>query len=115
MNIYNKIEFKEKRRELRKNSTVTERILWDKLRDNQLFDIKFKKQFGVGIYIIDFYCPKAKLAIEIDGSVHESKDAKEYDKIRDEYISSLGINTIRFKNDEILNNLDVVLNKIINL
>ena len=76
--FYNKKALKERRRELRQNSTPAEKILWKLLRDSKL-GAKFRRQYSVGGYVLDFYCPKLKIAIELLGSVHLSKSAKLYD------------------------------------
>ena len=65
--IYNKTGIKERRRELRKNQTDVERLLWKQIRNKNFFGLKFFRQYSVGAYIVDFYCPKLKLAIELDG------------------------------------------------
>ena len=88
--------------ELRNNATRHENHLWyDFLRT---YRIRFNRQRIIGDYIADFYCPKANLVIELDGSQHFEKDAIEYDKIRTAYFTSLGIKEIRFNNNEIDNN-----------
>ena len=108
--IYNKIKTLEKRKLLRKNQTPQEIILWAQLRRNK-YECKFKRQYSVGPYILDFYSPKNKLAIEIDGSQHIKN--KEYDEERSKYLAVLGIKVIRFWNNEINLNVDGVINKII--
>jgi cyclase len=106
--VHNNEKLKDRRRELRKRSTKTEEILWSKIKDNQL-GCKFKRQHSFGGYILDFYCSKYKLIIEIDGSTHNTKDAREYDKIRDEYFNELGYKTIRFLNKEVRDEIEKVL------
>ena len=101
-----------KARYLRKEETKAEKILWKKLRSNNL-GIKFRRQHPVDMYILDFYAPKTKLAIELDGSIH--KENKEYDKERTRYLESKKIKVVRFWNSEVENNLENVLNKIRNL
>lgn len=95
--------------ELRKNQTSQEVILWAHLRGTQL-GFKFKRQHSVGPYILDFYCPDKKLAIELDGAQHISN--KEYDQERTNYLLVLDIKTIRFWNREIDANINEVLHKI---
>ena len=109
--FYNKSENLNKRILLRRTQTPQEIILWSKLRNNQL-GFKFKRQYSVGPYVLDFYCPIKKLAIEIDGSQHiENKD---YDFERSKYLSEMfGIKLIRFWNNEINTNIDGVILKII--
>ncbi len=91
---FNKSKYKQRRKELRNNPTKTEKILWDALKGKKLAGHKFRRQYGVGRYILDFYCVKEKLAIEIDGEVHENAESKEYDNKRDEFIRNFGIDVI---------------------
>ncbi len=100
-----------KARFLRKRGTEAEKILWRELRNNNL-GIKFRRQHPIGSFVVDFYAPKYKLAIELDGSVHESKDAKEYDEMRAKVLMDMDIILMRFWNSEIENNLSDVLIKI---
>ena len=100
------------RRELRKNQTETEKIVWDKLRNRRFLNLKFRRQYGIGNYIADFYCSSLKLVIELDGGQHFTEEGLEYDKIREEFMKSLGIKTLRFNNNEVLNNIEEVLIKI---
>ena len=99
------------RKQLRKNQTPQEIILWSKLRRNQT-GFKFKRQVSIGPYIADFYCSKKLLVIEIDGSQHVEN--KKYDGERSDYFLSLGIKTLRFWNNEINTNIEGVLIKITN-
>ncbi len=107
---YNQGPLKDRRKELRKNQTEAESLLWDKLRNKRLDAYKFFRQYSVGPYILDFYCPLLRLAIELDGAHHN--DAKEYDKERDFFLDSKGIQTVRFWNNEVLSDMDGVLKKI---
>ena len=100
-----------KARYLRKEETKAEKILWEKLRNNNL-NVKFRRQHPFDMYILDFYAPAIKLAIELDGSIHNSKEAKEYDKERTEYLELKKIEVIRFWNSEIENNLESTIKKI---
>lgn len=109
--IHNLKILKDRRRELRKNLTPTEKILWLHLRNNRLGP-KFKRQYSIGGYILDFYSPKHKLGVELDGEVHNNADAKEYDKVRDKYFVGQGFKVLRFKNSEVEDNLQNVLQKI---
>ena len=108
--VYNNSVFKDRRRELRANQTEAEKILWGKLRNRQLEKCKFWRQYSVGPYILDFYCPKIRLAIEVDGSQHD--EALEYDKEREDYLLGLEIKTIRYKNNEVMNNMRHVIEDI---
>ncbi len=109
---YNRTKEKWRRKDLRKKSTKAEKILWEYLRNRNLAGFKFKRQYSVDSFIIDFYCPKVKLGIEIDGEVHFTEEAKNYDENRSGFLSDFGIDIIRFRNDDIYNNLKVVLNTI---
>ncbi len=105
--IYNKKNEKQTRRRLRRNMPKAEKLLWAKLRDRQILGFKFRRQFGVGPYSIDFYCPELKLAIETDGDSHfASEDAVEYDHRREDYIQAFGIRILRFTNNQIYRNID---------
>ncbi|MEK7190312.1 MAG: endonuclease domain-containing protein [Patescibacteria group bacterium] len=107
--IFNKSKFLTRRRELRKSLTPQELKLWFYLKNNKL-GVKFRRQHGIGPYIVDFYCKEKNLVIEIDGSLH--KDAKDYDKERNAYIETLGLKVLRFWNSEIDKNIEGVLKKI---
>jgi len=109
--IHNLKNKKAIRKRLRKSSTPQEVILWSRLRRNQL-GYKFRRQHSIGRYIVDFYCPEKKLIIEIDGSQH-IETQKEYDEQRDEYLKSLGFTVLRFWDNDVNNNLDGVLMKIL--
>ncbi len=90
--------------ELRNNATKQEKHLWyDFLRN---YSIPFYRQRIIGDYIVDFYCPKVKIVIEIDGSQHYEEDAQEYDKIRTKYLESIGLSVIRFSNYDVDKNFD---------
>ena len=102
----------ELRRTLRKDSTEAEKILWKYLRGSNFPGYRFRRQYSVDSFILDFYCPRARLAIEIDGEYHNNDEVKEYDKARQEYIEDLGIRFIRFDNQEILNKINDVLSNI---
>lgn len=108
--FYNKSKNLGKRISLRQTQTPQEIILWSKLRNNQL-GFKFKRQYSVGPYVLDFYCSSKKLAIEIDGSQH--LENKEYDRQRSDYLSVFNIKVIRFWNNEININIDGVVLKIL--
>lgn len=105
-------------RELRKNSTNAERIFWEKVRNKQFYGRKFYRQYPIfhditgkeTFFISDFFCFTDKLIIELDGKYHKYK-LKEDEK-RTEILNHLGLNVIRFSNDEIINNLDGVLMKV---
>lgn len=110
--IFDKPSTLEKRRELKKNQTESEIIMWDRLRAKRFKGIKFRRQYGIGEYIVDFYSPKLMLAVEIDGNQHYKEEGLEYDGIRSEYLNSIGIKVIRFRNEEVLNNIEKVMRKL---
>ncbi|WP_232326070.1 endonuclease domain-containing protein [Spirosoma montaniterrae] len=102
----------ELRRELRKQLTDAEAILWSYLRSNQLGGRKFRRQHSVGSYVLDFYCTAERLAIEVDGSVHQQPENLLHDQERDDALANLGIRTIRIKNDEVEADISSVLQRI---
>ncbi|MBN3950917.1 MAG: DUF559 domain-containing protein [Nostoc sp. NMS7] len=110
--LYNKNSEIEKRRILRQNITKAEKLIWDKIRDRQLENCKFRRQYSVDKFVIYFYSSEFKLAIEIDGESHFQEGAAEYDKARQEFIQSAGIKFIRFSNNDVYANLSGVLESI---
>ncbi|WP_152608884.1 Eco57I restriction-modification methylase domain-containing protein, partial [Aphanizomenon flos-aquae] len=97
-------------RELRQTQTPAEQVLWECLRDRRLCDAKFRRQHNIGRFIADFYCHSAKLVIELDGSVHNSQ--VEQDQERDAWMRSQGITVLRFRNQEVFDDLERVLLRI---
>ena len=95
-------------RELRKEATCAEQILWEHLRDRKFFNKKFRRQHIFRGFIVDFYCFEDKIAIELDGSIHLKQ--KDYDKARQNLIRDYGIEIIRFKNLEVISNISKILN-----
>ncbi len=110
--LYNNKTLRERRRELRNNQTEEEKILWAKLKNSQIKGLKFVRQYSVGPYILDFYCPKLRLAVELDGGQHNDIENKLYDQGRDDYLKSVDIRTIRFWNQDVHKNINNVLEKI---
>lgn len=108
---YNK-NLKSLSRELRNNMTDSEKLLWGKIRRKQLKSYQFYRQRTIGDYIVDFYCPKAGLIIEVDGGQHYSDKGKRKDKIRDVCMESLGMRVLRFSDKKIFGNLEGVLKEI---
>src|SRR3989344_9383153 len=98
--IFNRKTQREKRKILRATMTETEIILWSILKEKDL-GYKFRRQYSVGRYVVDFYCPALKLAIEIDGDYHLTIDMKDYDPQRQKYIETTGIKFLRFTNQAI--------------
>jgi len=111
--LYNNPCLVKRRKELRRNQTDVEKLLWMKLRNKQILGEKFFRQCSIGPYISDFYCPKKRLAIEIDGSQHLAEESKEYDEERTKYFASYDIKVIRFWNNEVINNMERVIEKIV--
>ena len=99
-------------RQLRKNQTPAEVLLWSTLRSRQLSEYKFRRQHPVGNYILDFYCSEAELAIEIDGGQHADEKECQRDNERTAILNDLGIQVVRFWNHEVLENLDYVVDVI---
>ena len=105
---YNK-NLKQYSRQLRENMTDAERHLWAKIRMKQINGYQFYRQKPIGDYIVDFFCPRAKLVIEVDGSQHFSDEMTEYDRIRAEYMKGLGLRVLRFTNTEVLKHVGGVV------
>ena len=89
--------------------TGPETRLWSRLRARQLQGLKFRRQHGIGPYIVDFYCPEQSLVIEVDGDSHADADQMLKDQLRDRYFQSLGLRVIRYFKDDMMKNLDGVL------
>jgi very-short-patch-repair endonuclease len=98
-------------RNLRKRMTNSEILLWERLKGKQILGIKFRSQHPIDIFIADFYCHKARLVIELDGEIHEGQS--DYDDGREAEIEKYDIKVIRFTNEEVFNDIDNVVNKII--
>ena len=99
---------------LRRNETKAEKLLWEKLRNNQLGGLKFRRQHPVNIYIADFYCHKFKLIIELDGDYHNQEEQKQKDEVRTEVLRLNDLKIIRFKNEEVEQDINQVLTTIKN-
>ena len=97
---------------LRNNMTDAERRLWSAVRMKQLKERQFYRQRIIGNYIVDFYCPKCKLVVELDGGQHYSEDGIENDRQRDEHLTILGLKVLRFSDRDVFKNLAGVLEKI---
>ena len=109
---FNKSEEREKRRRLRNDMPAAEAVVWSRLRRKQVCGCKFRRQYSVGSYVLDFYCPALKLAVEIDGDSHFAADANDYDQQRQAFIESFGIRFLRFTNKQVYGNLEGVLQTI---
>jgi very-short-patch-repair endonuclease len=97
--------------ELRNNPTTQEQLLWDKIKSNQL-GVTFTRQKVIAGYIVDFYCQRYKLAIELDGRYHQGYANREYDQNRDKILNSVGVYVLRFWNSKVDNDIDGVIEKI---
>jgi len=100
-----------KAEELRNKPTLAEELLWKNIGQGQ-FGIKFRRQHPASLYVLDFYAHQIKLAIEVDGSIHEMDDVKRNDIERQTHLESLGIKFLRFTNKQVLTELEVVIEKI---
>jgi very-short-patch-repair endonuclease len=109
---YNK-ELKENSRSLRNNMTDAERLLWSKIRNRQIKDYRFIRQKIIGNYIVDFYCPKSCLIIELDGGQHYTDDGKQKDEVRDKFLAELGFRVLRFSDRDVLKNINGVIDEIL--
>jgi very-short-patch-repair endonuclease len=105
-------ELKTFRRELRNHLTPAEAKLWSYLKEKKLQGRKFRRQHSVGPFILDFYCPAERLAIELDGQVHLSVSARDYDRERDLFLSRYGVLVLRFENKFVFDCPDCVLSRI---
>jgi very-short-patch-repair endonuclease len=105
---FNHPKMKQRRRKLRNDSTLPEKILWQKLRNNRL-DFKFFRQYSIDNYVLDFYCPDKRLGVEIDGGHHHKADVKIYDSYRTRYLKAYNIRIIRFWNSDIVHTVKKVL------
>lgn len=111
--IHNKPELKKYRRNLRNNLTPAEALLWKALKNKQLKGRKFRRQHSIGNFIVDFYCPFEKLAIELDGQFHFTPDGEEKDRIKTEYLNRQGIRVLRFENKVVWELPSAVLERIV--
>ena len=99
-------------RVLRTNQTKAEELFWNLIRNRKFLNLKFRRQHQIGHYVVDFYCNEQKLIIELDGEIHNSETQQKHDSTRDKYLTSIGNKILRFKNEEILNSIVNVFQKI---
>jgi very-short-patch-repair endonuclease len=97
----------EQARQMRVEPTPAEALLWARLRKRQLGGLKFRRQHIIEYFIVDFYCPQAELVIEVDGPVHDEQE--EYDQEREEILQELGYQVVRFSNEDVTGEIDMVL------
>ena len=100
-------------RRLRREATWAERIIWKHLRNRGIGGARFRRQHGVPPYVLDFYCAEALLAIELDGDVHGIPEQEQHDRRRDKFLAALGIEVLRFWNEDVRTNLDGVIETIL--
>jgi very-short-patch-repair endonuclease len=112
--VHNKKSLEQLRKKLRNLSTSAEAALWAMLKKSQIEGRKFRRQHSVGPYILDFYCPSEKLAVELDGAHHFTEQGLAYDEERSAYLARYNIRVIRFENREVFENPEAVLEKIKN-
>lgn len=111
--LNNRPILKERRKELRNNATPAEQELWRVLKQSNLGGHKFRRQHSVGSYILDFYCPAKRLAIELDGDSHFTDDAIVYDRERTAYLNGVGIRVLRFLNSDVHENIEEVCERVL--
>jgi very-short-patch-repair endonuclease len=99
-------------RNLRINMTDAEQLIWSKIRKKQIDDFQFYRQKNIGHYIVDFYCPKGKLIVEVDGGQHYETAGIKKDRDRDLYLHGLGFTVLRFSDIDVLKNIDGVRERI---
>jgi very-short-patch-repair endonuclease len=99
-------------RKFRRNMTEAESFLWQTIRRKQLKGRPFYRQKNIGDYIVDFYCPSAKLIVELDGGQHYTEEGVNTDQIRDRYLENFGFSVLRFSDREVFKNIEVVLERI---
>jgi len=99
-------------KELRKTETLAEKILWSHLSKNQIMGLQFRRQHPICRFIADFYCPKIKLAVELDGNIHDIPEYQAHDIGQSDVLYEFGIVVIRFTNEQILNELDFTIRHI---
>ena len=110
---YNITARKEVRQHLRNHATPAEVELWKLLRKRQIRRLKFRRQFGIGPYVLDFYCPELRLAIELDGAAHDTPEAILYDKERTAWLTGeFGIRVLRFRNEQVFETPEFVIEEI---
>lgn len=108
-----KPEIHRRAKELRSSMTKAEKILWSAIRNRKLGGLKFRRQHPISMFIADFYCHEIKLVIELDGEIHELIENKEYDEGRTAELGYLGVKVLRFKNEEVMNSINSVLETIL--
>ena len=106
---HNILEQKLLRQTLRNNATTAEAVLWRRLKGKQINGLKFRRQFSVGPYVIDFYCPELKLGIELDGEIHNTQMGNAHDKVRDFFLKDNNISILRYENQVVFKNVEAIV------
>ncbi len=106
--IHNLKHYKPIRKKLRNSMTPAEVILWSKIKNKQL-GYKFRRQQGIGKYIVDFYCPELRLVIEVDGSTHDSEEQINKDENRQKFLENIGLTVKRYTDTQVVKGLDNVI------
>jgi very-short-patch-repair endonuclease len=99
-------------RDLRREMTRAEAVLWEALRGRRLAGLKFRRQHAIGTSVLDFCCPTARLVIEVDGGVHEADEVAAHDRARDEQFTAAGYTVLRVRNEDVFRDLPGVLDRI---
>ena len=100
---------KSRRRALRNNPTPAESSLWKCLQHRKLLGQKFRRQYSIGRYVVDFFCVECSLAIELDGALHDDVMGQEYDAERGDFLQKQGVKVLRFENRQVFENIEGVL------
>ena len=112
MKLHNRHYLRQFRKSNRKSLTAAEAVLWNHLKGRKLIGRKFRRQHSIGNFVVDFYCVKEKLIVELDGQVHHNPAAEIRDHKRTDFLEKSGFKIIRFENKLVFNHLDSVLNEI---
>jgi very-short-patch-repair endonuclease len=108
----NRACLKNKRRLLRQDATSGEKLMWNILKDKRLLELRFRRQYNIDYYIVDFYCHELKLVLELDGNIHDLVEIQLYDQKREIYLKSRGYNVIRITNDDLFGNPELIIKKL---
>ncbi len=114
MKTHNRESLIEIRRRLRRSNTPAEEKFWKYARKGQLNGLKFKRQHSIGRYVVDFYCASNRLIVELDGGIHDTPEQRKRDIDRDTNLKEMGFTILRFKNQEVFNSINLVIQKILN-
>ncbi len=110
--IHNRREMRDRRRQLRGEMPICERRLWQCLRGKKICDVRFHRQHSIGSYVVDFYAPSVRLAVEVDGESHESAEGQQSDRERTQWLERQGVNVLRVKNEDVVERIGEVVSRI---